>query len=383
MKIGIVGFGIGGATAAASLALRGLDVTIFEQASEVREVGAGVATWPNTIRLLNRMGIADRLAEIGCALGDNPIRSPDGTIRHHVYQHTYDGTTGYYFHRAELLEAIASLVPPECVKLGSRCVRATTDRDGCELELESGEIHQFDILIGADGIKSVTIDAVTQATPPIYSNLAAYRGLVPNEGEARLEFGTLWTDRKNYLVAFPVSGGKLINFVGVVPTPGRPEESWFMSGDKADLVAQFGAWDPKVRAIIDGVSETFLWGLYFREPLEQIVKGRIALMGDAAHPMLIHAGQGVAMALEDGVALGALLDGANSANIDQRLRAYESLRLPRATEVQTLSRRNAQFIHEAFPLDEGVSRPDRMSEVDWIVNYDVEAEAEKLASQIP
>jgi salicylate hydroxylase len=382
MKIGIVGFGIGGATAAASMVRRGLDVTVFEQASEVREVGAGVATWPNTIRLLKRMGIDERMAEIGCELGDNPIRTPDGTIQHHVYQRTYDGTTGYYFHRAELLKAIASLVPEDRIRLGSRCVRAVTDGQGAELELENGEVHQFDVLIGADGIKSVTINAVTDATPPIYSNLAAYRGLVPNQGDAHLDFGTLWTDRKRYLVAFPVSGGRLINFVGVVPTPGRPDESWFMSGDKADLLGHFGTWDPKVRAIIGGVSETFLWGLYYREPLERIVEGRIALMGDAAHPMLIHAGQGVAMALEDGVALGVLLDGATPENIQARLHAYEQLRLPRATAVQTLSRRNAQFIHEVFPLDDGVPRPDRMSPVEWIVDYDVEAEAEKVLSQL-
>jgi salicylate hydroxylase len=378
MKIGIVGFGIGGATAAASMVRRGLDVTVFEQASEVREVGAGVATWPNTIRLLKRMGIAERMAEIGCELGDSPIRSPDGTIQHNVYQDTYDDTKGYYFHRAELLETLASLVPPDRVRLGSRCVRAETFEDGAEIELENGDVHHFDLIIGADGIRSVTIDAVTPATAPIYSNLAAYRGLVPNEGAARLDIGTLWTDRKKYLVAFPVSGGRLINFVGVVPTPGKPEESWFMAGSKADLLEEYKSWDPKVRAIIGEVSETFRWGLYFREPLERIVRGRIALMGDAAHPMLINAGQGVAMALEDGVALGVLLEGATPANIAERLSAYERLRLPRATAVQTLSRRNAQFMHEDFPMDEGVPRPERASEVDWIVNYDVEAEAVKL-----
>ena len=273
-------------------------------------------------------------------------------------------------------------MPADRVRLGSRCVRARTDSAGAELELENGEVHRFDVLIGADGIKSVTIDAVTDATPPIYSNLAAYRGLVPNEGAGRLDFGTLWTDRRRYFVAFPVSGGRLVNFVGVVPTPGRPEESWFMTGSKADLLEEFKDWAPKIRALIDAVTETFRWGLYFRDPLEQIVHGRIALMGDAAHPMLINAGQGVAMALEDGVALGVLLEGATPANIDERLRAYEQLRLPRVTAVQTLSRRNAQFMHADFPMEEGVTRPDRASQVDWIVNYDVELEAAKRIEEM-
>lgn len=378
MRIGIVGLGIGGATAAASLVLRGMDVTVFEQAPEIREVGAGVATWPNTIRLLNRMGLRDALATIGCSNRTYPIREAGGTIRQPIHIESYDDTEGYYFHRAGLLQTIASLIPRERIRLGGRCRSVSQSGDQAVITMENGQSEAFDLVIGADGIRSVVCGTVTQTSSPIYSNLAAYRGLVKNAGAAQMDHGNMWTDRRRYMVAFPVSGGALINFVGVVPTASHPDESWFMAGDKEELAEEYRNWDPVVRAIIDNVEETFRWGLYFREPLPNIVHGRIVLLGDAAHPMLIHAGQGVGQAMEDGVALGVLLQGATPDNVEHRLRLYEQLRLPRATAVQSLSRRNAQFMHLDFPVESGMDRPTRAGDMQWIFDYDVEREAEAL-----
>lgn len=378
MKIGIVGLGMGGATAAAAMVLRGMDVTVFEQASEVREVGAGIATWPNTVRLLNRMGLAEKLAAIGCPHRSYPIRDPSGTMLQCLSTDTYDGTAGYNFHRAELLQTIAALIPRDRIRLGSRTQSVSQIGDKAVVMLENGRSEEFDVVIGADGIRSVVCDAVTRSSPPKYSNLAAYRGLVKNEGVGKLEIGNLWTDRRKYMIAFPVSGGALVNFVGVVPTPGLPDESWFMSGSKEALAEEYKDWDPVVRSIIGQVEETFRWGLYYREPLSHIVRGRIALLGDAAHPMLINAGQGAGQALEDAVAIATLLDGATPDTVEQRLRMYEQLRLPRATEVQTLSRRNAQFMHLDFPVEPGMTRPDQAGAMNWIFDYDVEYEAEKL-----
>ncbi|HZV05813.1 MAG TPA: FAD-dependent monooxygenase [Gemmataceae bacterium] len=379
LKIGIIGLGIGGAAAAAAMTRRGLDVTVFEQAAEIREVGAGIATWPNSVRLLRRLGLGKILHEIGWPVGNNPIRDSSGTILHYVPSaSSYDDTLGYYVHRAELLATIISIVEPHRVRLGSRCIGLEQNGWEVSVHLENGERHAFDVVIGADGIHSVAIDAVVVGGPPVYSNLAAYRGLVSNDGNERLEAGTLWTDRKKYFVAFPISGGRLVNFVGVVPTEGLPEESWFKTGSKEALSREYAGWDPVLRRIIDKVGETFRWGLYFRNPLPRIVNGRVALLGDAAHPMLINAGQGAGQALEDGFALAVLLDGATRETVEDRLELYGRLRLGRATEVQQLSLRNAQFMHEAMVLSPGETRPDRMSPVDWIVNYDVEREAEAI-----
>lgn len=378
MRIGIVGLGIGGATAAAAMVVRGMDVTIFEQAPEIREVGAGVATWPNTIRLLNRMGIKDALATVGCSNLNYPIRDAAGTIIQPIVVQSYDETEGYYFHRAELLETITSLIPRDRVRLGSRCRSVAQDGDEVIVTLEDGRTEAFDVVIGADGIKSNVIQAVTDAAAPNYSNLAAYRGLVRNEGAARLEHGNMWNNREKYLVAFPVSGGSLINFAAVVPTPTQPDESWFMTGSKADLAAEFAGWDAKLTAILDAVDTTFRWGLYYRHALPHIVRGRVALLGDAGHPMLIHAGQGVGQAMEDGVALAVLLDNAKPDQVEERLRLYEALRLPRASAVQSLSYRNAQFSHAVVPVADGEERPPRAADLQWIFDYDVEREAEAL-----
>lgn len=378
MRIGIVGLGIGGATAAAALVKRGCQVTVFEQAAEIREVGAGVATWPSTIRSYLRMGLGPTFAAIGCLSPGSLIHNASGVLMQNLIGQASDSTPGYTFHRAELLQTIASLVPREYIRLGKRCAAAREFDGGVELSFEDGSVETFDVVIAADGVRSQLRGAVLPAEPPRFANLAAYRGLIRARPEIPLTQNNLWTDGVKYFVAFPVSGGRLINFVGVTPTDGLPDASWFQEGRKADLAAEFADWDPRLQSIIDSVTETFRWGLYFRDPAPKMATARIALLGDAAHPMLIHAGQGVGQAMEDGFAIGVLLAGATASDAPRRLALYEQLRLPRTTAVQQQSRRNAQFLHASVPLDEGETRPTQIGEMDWINNYDVEAEAERL-----
>ncbi len=378
MRVAIVGLGLGGATAAAALSQRGLEFIAFEQALRARDVGAGIATWPNTIRLLYRLGLRKRLEEIGVRMHQASVRNKAGELLHVMECNSYDDARGYYFHRAELLQAIAERASAAVIRTGMRCVNAEEFENFVRLCFEDGSHSDFDVVLGADGIKSVLHGVVASPSPPTYSNLAAYRGLVENSSEVALKRSGLWTDRVKYFVAFPVSASRLVNFVGVVPTPGLPEESWFMTGSCDQLAAEFAGWDPLIGRIIAAVRETFRWGIYYREPGRHMVSRRVALIGDAAHPMLIHAGQGAGQAIEDAVALAVMLRGASGDKVPHRLRLYEELRLGRATAVQQASRINAQFTHVNFPLQRGESRPDRTSRTDWIINYDVELEAERI-----
>jgi salicylate hydroxylase len=381
MRIAIVGLGLGGASAAAALHQYGADITVFEQAPEIREVGAGIASSPSTIRLLARLGLEDKLAAIGCPSFGNGIHNAAGELLHKVTLPNTDGKPAYFFHRAELLETIASAVPPERIRLGQRCTGATEKDAGVELRFENGAAQTFDLVIGADGIKSVVLGSVVPPAPPIFANLVAYRGLVPNTPEIAMTGGSLWTDLESYFVAYPVSSGKRVNFAGFVPSTGRPEESWFDQGKREDLIAFFSTWDPLIGRIVRAVETTFRWGLYYRDPLPHIRTRRIALMGDAAHPMLPAVGMGAAQAIEDAFALAELLRDCSPADVPERLAIYEELRLPRASAVQATAIANAQFMHKSFPVDPDKPRPQVTASMEWILNYDIVSETRKLLQE--
>jgi salicylate hydroxylase len=378
MRIAIIGLGLGGSSAAAALLQYGLDVKVFEQAPEIKEVGAGIASSPPTIRLLARLGIEEKLAAIGAPAYGTGARNKAGEVLHELAPRLPPGAKpGYFFHRAELLETIASVIPRDRIKLGQRCVAVREDADRVELKFENGSSESFDLVIGADGIKSVTLGSVVPPAPPKFSNLVAYRGLISND-ELKLTDGYLWTDQESYFVAYPVSSGKRVNFSGFVPTNGLPEESWFAQGDRNELIDWFKTWDPLIGRIVSAVDTTFRWGLYYRDPLPHITSRRIALMGDAAHPMLPAAGSGAAQAIEDAFALAELLRDCTAAQVPERLKIYEKLRLPRASKVQGIAIHNAQFMHKTFPVEPGKERPNRSSlEMGPMMNYDVVAEAQK------
>lgn len=382
MRIAIIGLGIGGATAAAALLRYGLDVTVFEQAPEIREVGAGLASSATTIRLLARLGIEEKLVAIGAPASQGVVCNAAGKPLHTIGSASPDGKPGYYFHRAELLEAITSVIPRDRVRLGRRCIGAREEADRVELRFEDGASEVFELVIGADGIKSVILGSVVPPAPPIFSNLVAYRGLIPNSPEINMTGGSLWTDQDSYFVAYPVSSGKLVNFAGFVPATGRLEESWLTQGSREELIALFSTWDPLIGRIVAAVEATFCWGLYYRDPLPHIRTARIALMGDAAHPMLPAAGSGAAQAIEDAFALAELLRDCAPSDIPERLEIYEKLRLPRASAVQATAIANAQFMHKSFAVEPGKIRPQETASMDWIMNYDIITEARKCLQEM-
>ncbi|MGH2588545.1 MAG: FAD-dependent monooxygenase, partial [Dehalococcoidia bacterium] len=186
-----------------------------------------------------------------------------------------------------------------------------------------------------------------------------------------------WLSAGKHFLVYPVRAGQFLNYVGFVPTDEQMKESWSAPGDPAALAQEFAGWDPLVEAIIARVDTTFRWGLYDREPLPRWTRGRLTLLGDAAHPMLPHVGQGANQAIEDGVALAAVLCNAGRATVPEALLVYESVRRERTARVQRFARVNgARYDAGGGDLSTRNSQLAGQSrERAWIWDYDAEAEA--------
>jgi salicylate hydroxylase len=193
-----------------------------------------------------------------------------------------------------------------------------------------------------------------------------------------------WLGAGQHFLVFPVRGGELLNYVGFLTTDERTKESWSAPGDPADLARAFAGWDPMVGAIIARIETTFRWGLYDREPLATWTSGRLTLLGDAAHPMLPHAGQGANQAIEDAVALAAVLARADRASAPHALKIYDRLRRAHTAGVQSKSRSNGARYEAAggdlTARDQALAA--QYQERAWIWNHDAEAEASTAAGAL-
>ncbi|HTV30797.1 MAG TPA: FAD-dependent monooxygenase, partial [Xanthobacteraceae bacterium] len=271
IRAAIVGGGIGGLAAANALTRRGIDVTVYEQAAALGEVGAGVFIYPNSLRQLERMGFGAALAAVGAKVGEgSEYYRMDGTVVGRVLTTDSSGWNGFYgMHRADLLRVFADALPRSAVRTGHRCVAVEQQADVAQLHFANGSTAEADVVIGADGIQSVVqAFAVAPATPE-YSGSRAYRGLIeraklPGWREAAHQ---IWMGDGKHFMVFPVRRGELLNYVGFVPTSQQTVESWSAAGDRDELAASFAGWDPRVVELLAKVETCFWWGLYDRRPL--------------------------------------------------------------------------------------------------------------------
>jgi salicylate hydroxylase len=374
LRVAVVGGGIGGAAAAFALLGRGLDVS------------AGVAIQPNGARMLQRLGLGDELRQFGARWVDPQYRRSDGGYAAAMWPPGSAGKIEFYgMHRADLLGMFVSRLPPEIVNTGHRCVGFEQDEGQATLIFANGARASADVVIGADGIHSTLQQYVTSPSPPLYSGSIACRGVIPAESVGWPK-GAMrnWLGAGKHFLVFPVRANELINYVGFTASDEPLKESWSAVGDPAALAREFAGWDPLVEAIIAQVRTTFRWGLFDREPLSTWTGGRLTLLGDAAHPMLPHAGQGANQAIEDAVAAATLLNRADRASAPRALLAYERLRRERTAGVQRMSRFNGA-LYDSAGGDLG-ARDDQLAAQAqrraWIWNYDAEAEASAAAQSL-
>jgi salicylate hydroxylase len=384
--VAIVGGGIGGTAAAHALLRHAIDVCVYEQAPALSEVGAGVALQPNGIRMLRQLGLGAELLRCGARWRDPQFRRRDGSYIASMWPpERGEEIECYGLHRADLLHMFLSRLPGDRIATDHKCVGFEQDEHGATLSFANGRRVAADLVIAADGIHSKLQHFVVPPSAPLPSGSMAYRGLVP-AASVGWPAGAMrnWLGPGKHFLVYPVRAGELINYVGFVATDEEMKESWSAPGDPAALAQAFVGWDPMVEAITAAAGATFRWGLYDREPLPIWTHGRLTLLGDAAHPMLPHVGQGANQAIEDAVALATLLSRADRLSAPRALTIYESLRRKHTARVQLSARVNGAR-YDAGSSDLG--QRDRQlaaqaNERAWIWNYDAGLEATAAAAAL-
>jgi salicylate hydroxylase len=392
MSVAIVGAGIAGLAFAAALRRAGIDFHVYEQAPHLSEVGAGVQLAPNATRVLHRLGLKDRLRAVAVAPQAIEMRRwDDGTLLQRTPLGDLClrrfGAPYYTLHRADLHGGLLSLIPPERVHLAGRCVAVTQTADTARLHLSDGTTVVADLVVGADGIHSVVREQLASDRPR-YSGQTIYRGLVPAErvphllAEPRVQ---LWFGPDQHCVCYPVSSGRQVSFGATVTASDWREESWSARGSVLDLASAYASWHGDVTRLIHAAEAVGRWALHDRESLDRLGSGRVAVIGDAAHPMLPFRAQGANQAIEDAVALARCLADAGGDGLGAALRRYERIRLPRTSRIQRESRDSVSAFHLADGdaqrrRDAAARTSPGLDRHQWLFGYDAEQAATNRAT---
>ncbi|WP_457648739.1 FAD-dependent monooxygenase [Profundibacter sp.] len=382
-KICVLGAGIGGLAAATALAQRGAEVTVMEQSAEITEVGAGLQIGPNGFAVMRALGAGDALAD--CSVRAKGVSLLDGTTDKPVFgldfQRFADDQEYYFVHRADLVDVLAEAARKAGVKIRLlQQVEAVSMQDGhAHVVMKQGGGSSPDVLIGADGLHSKVRVALNGEREPFFTRQVAWRTIVPALGNepavARVYMGA-----GKHLVVYPLRDGKMLNIVAVQERDEWAAEGWNFRDDPANLRAVFADFGPEVQGLLDRVDDVYLWGLFRHPVAENWHKGRVAILGDAAHPTLPFMAQGAVMALEDAWVLADALDKADT--VETGLVSYQTRRRPRAARVIDAASKNARnyhlspgplrfAAHTALRLGSTFAPSLAMKKFDWIYKHDV------------
>ncbi len=397
----IAGAGIGGLAAALALLRRGIDVQVFEQAAELREVGAGVQISPNGSRVLASLGILEAVRESSCKTEGKEIRlwntgqtwKPFDLGDQAVRRFGYPYFTAYRvdLHNA-LIDAVKSL-KADAIHLKSRCTSLVQDERGVTLKLDDGRQFAGSALIGADGVHSLIRSCLFGADLASYANMIAWRGVIPMERvpeHLRRPVGTNWVGPGGHIIHYPLRRGELMNFVGYLEGRRWAAESWTTQGTAAECAEDFAAWHEDVHALIQATDSPFKWGMVRRPVLETWSIQRVTLLGDACHAMFPFLAQGAVMAMEDGLVLGRCIAQWHD-DIPTALQVYEGVRRARCEKVVEGSAQNVGRFHNPLLADpvEGPLYVERewasqqvQARYDWIFDYDAASVALEHPSSV-
>ncbi|MFK8250965.1 FAD-dependent monooxygenase [Ancylobacter terrae] len=360
-RIAIAGAGIGGLAAAIALARAGFEVVVLERALALEEAGAGVQLAANATRSLNALGLYERVAAravrpealeiVNGLTGEMLSHAPLGAKARKRF-----GAPFLVIHRADLQAALleAARAEPSIGLLLGRTVEDVEERpDGITVRCSHAglpEEHDAIALIGADGLRSNVRRRLGMGRDPSFRHRAAWRATVAAEDlPPHLAAPTvrLWLGPRAHLVSYPVRAGAAVNLVAVTPDE-RTAHGWGASAAREELVEHFEGWSADAQTLLATPDHWLRWALFDLPPLRRWGKGRVTLLGDAAHAMLPFLAQGAAQALEDAVVLGRSLR-AGRGDIVAALRRYENQRRARTARVQRAARGMDRIYHLSGP----------------------------------
>jgi salicylate hydroxylase/6-hydroxynicotinate 3-monooxygenase len=364
-KIAIIGAGMGGLTAAATLLRAGFDAEIFEQASRFTRLGAGIQMSPNAIKVLRTFGLEEPMRQIAFRppgqfsrewdTGELLLDVPFGDSVEQRY-----GAPYLLMHRGDLHALLTQAVPQEHIHRSKELVGLDDSGSSVRMTFADGTTAEADAVIGADGVHSTVRTWLLGEEKPTYTGRVAYRTTFP----ARLLNGVeiddctkWWGPDRHIVIYFTTRNRDEVYFVTSVPEPDWTEESWSMKGDLGELRRAFNGFHPQVRAVLEACPEVHKWAINVREPLPRWCEGRVVLVGDACHPMTPYMAQGAATSMEDAMVLTrCLLDIGPDGDIGEAFKRYERTRKKRTSKIQFHSHEN-KWLH-------------RNANTDWVYGYD-------------
>jgi salicylate hydroxylase len=391
--VAIIGGGIGGLTAASALLRAGAEVSVYESAGELKEIGAGVALHANAMRVLRFIGVEDAVRKVA---GRSEFAVTRDGITGRVISRTsraqtvaLQGIEPATVHRADLLDVLAAALPPGLVTLGKRCVAVDAGGDVAVARFADGSTAEADVIIGADGIHSAVRTTLFGPDAPRFTGKICYRSVIPT---AAVRGGALsdvaadngqWLGPHGTIVLYPLRGEELINVVAHYDDDSYRHESWVARCERSEVTERYAGWHPSLLRLFEAGETWYKWALYDRDPIPRWTSGRVTLLGDAAHPMLPYLGQGACQALEDGAVLAnAIADRRFAADPVAALADYERVRRPRASQVVLTARARGVSNHlpsrwAAVRRDVGISVRKRLNRRDpegrgaaWLADYD-------------
>ncbi len=386
-KVIVIGAGLGGLTSALALLQRGIDVDVYEQSRQLKEVGAGIEISSNGMRVLDALGLSNLLLREQVTLSRRELRHWRTGETWDSLDHTAASRDRHMMvHRRDVHRVLANAVrnlKPDAVRLGRKCIGVAQSEDQVEVQFNTGETTVADFVIGADGIHSKVRECLFGAAEPEFTGCVAWRGLFPMERLLPMclaAVGINWLGPNGHVFHYAVSGGKLMNITAIVERHDWQLESWTEEGTAEELSDNFRGWHSDVHALIRNIDRPHKWALMKRAPLERWSERRITLLGDACHPTLPFLGQGAAIAMEDAYVVAACL----AKYFDQpelALVRYERSRISRCT---LIVRKSHEIRKQAFDpaLSEETSiavlartwqQTRAKEQLDWLYGYDATA----------